>query len=158
MREEEERKGKDNFFHNILSGWFSCLRLAFYNLTQSSGCGWGAGESRREDVGSLPCDQSQLLVHTHAHTPHTHVHTLTCSYMCTHIHTYILSCAHTNICAHTLIHTRTYTCTHSPTLMCTHIHTHTYILICARTHSLIHSHTYAHTLFLMIGPSSLLPF
>lgn len=57
MRGEEKRKGRDNnFTHNILSGWFSSLRLAFYNLTSGSGCWWGAGESGWEDVGSLPCE------------------------------------------------------------------------------------------------------
>lgn len=70
---------------------------------------------------------THVLTRAHSHTCiHAHTHALTCTHMCTRMH----SRMHTH--SHTCIYTRTHTntCAHAPTHVRTHAHTHTHVYTC----------------------------
>lgn len=70
------------------------MGLDFYNLTCGGGCCGGAGGSRQDDVGSLPCESESAACAQSPHTHGTRIHTLTCDtllYVHTHTHTLFLT-------------------------------------------------------------------
>lgn len=86
--------------------------------------------------------RSHTHIRSHMHT-HAHAHALTCSHACAHVHThaYICSRMHTPMLTCACTRTCMPMLTHAHTLTCRHVHAHTHV----HTHT-THAHTCSHAL------------